>query len=33
MLCFEVSKNGAKLALDGLRESGVLSFILRARPV
>jgi hypothetical protein len=28
MLCFEVSRNGNKLALCGLRESGVLSFIL-----
>ena len=28
MLCFEVSKNGEKLARAGLRESGVLSLIL-----
>jgi hypothetical protein len=28
MLCFEVSKNGKKLALSGLRESGVLSLML-----
>jgi hypothetical protein len=28
MLCFEVSKNGRKLALSGLRESGVLSLML-----
>jgi hypothetical protein len=28
MLCFEVSKNGKKLALSGLRESGVLSLVL-----
>jgi uncharacterized membrane protein len=28
MLCFDVSKNGGKLARAGLRESGVLSVIL-----
>jgi hypothetical protein len=28
MLCFEVSKNGKRLALSGLRESGVLSLML-----
>jgi hypothetical protein len=28
MLRFEVSKNGRKLALSGLRESGVLSLLL-----
>src|SRR6266540_3286183 len=28
MLCFEVSKNGKKVAHAGLRESGVLSLIL-----
>jgi hypothetical protein len=28
MLCFEVSKNGEKLAVAGVRESGVVSFML-----
>jgi hypothetical protein len=28
MLCFEISKNGKRLALSGLRESGVLSLML-----
>jgi hypothetical protein len=28
MLCFEISKNGRKLARSGLRESGVLSLLL-----